>query len=105
VNFNAATGTVNAVIFNSTSDASQKTNVSKIENAIDTVDKLEGVEFDWVKTGAKSSGIIAQQIEPVLPHLVTSDFEGMKSVNYPGLVGYLIEAIKELHQEIKQLRN
>jgi hypothetical protein len=106
INFNAATGTLNAVIFNATSDAKRKTNVTKIETAIDIVKKLDGVEFDWIDNGNKSSGVIAQQIESTLPHLVSINEEtGDKSVNYAGITGYLIEAIKELSAEIQILRN
>ena len=97
---------MNAVIFNATSDITQKTDISSIENAYDTVDKLQGVEFNWALYGGnKSAGVIAQQIEPILPHLVSTDENGLKSVNYLGLTGYLIEAIKELGAKIKTLQN
>ena len=106
INFNAANGTMNAVVFNVTSDITQKTDVTSIENAFDTVDKLQGVEFNWkLYGGNKSAGVIAQQLESILPHLVSTDEKGLKSVNYSGLTGYLIEAIKELGAEIKTLRN
>ena len=101
ISFNAADGTVNAVIFNTTSDKTQKMNVADIVNASDTINKLQGVEFDWVNNGNKSSGVIAQQLELVLPHLVNTDANGLKSVNYAGITGYLIEAIKELRSELE----
>jgi hypothetical protein len=85
INFNAANGTLNAVIFNATSDINRKTNITKIETAIEIITKLDGVEFDWIDNGNKSSGVIAQQIEPILPHLVSTSGNGDKSVNYAGI--------------------
>lgn len=56
------------------------------------------MEFDWKNGTGKSSGVIAQELETVLPHLVATDSspEKMRSVNYAGLSAYFIEAIKEL---------
>lgn len=56
------------------------------------------MEFDWKNGNGKSSGVIAQELETVLPHLVATDSspEKMKSVNYAGLSAYFIESIKEL---------
>jgi hypothetical protein len=92
------------VIFNTTSDITQKSNIVDIVNAVDTVTKLRGAEFDLSLYGTKSSGVIAQELEKILPHLVSTDHNGIKSVNYAGLAGYFIEAIKELGKEIKELR-
>jgi hypothetical protein len=95
--FNPSTGTLSSTAFNSLSDKSKKTNVIPILDAVNTVAKLNGVEFDWIEDGNKSSGVIAQQLETVLPHLVTTNADdGIKSVNYAGIIGYLIEANKEL---------
>ena len=96
---------MNAVIFNTTSDETQKTDISTIKNAFDIVDKLQGVEFNLALYGTKSSGVIAQELETILPHLVSTDAQGIKSVNYAGLAGYFIEAIKELGAELKVLQN
>ena len=79
-------------------------NVENIEGALETVSKLQGVEFDWVRNGNKSSGVIAQQIEKILPHLVNEDPNGLKSVNYAGLTGYFIEALKEQQKQIDELK-
>lgn len=105
INNNATvTGNLTATDINSSSDISLKTNVEKINNAAKTVCSIEGVEFDWKKTGKKSSGVIAQQIEKVLPHLVNEN-DGVKNVNYSGIIAYLIEAIKDQQQEIDDLKN
>jgi hypothetical protein len=49
-------------------------------------------------------GVIAQEIEKIVPEVITDDTEGMKSVNYGALVGVLIEAVKELTQEVETLK-
>jgi hypothetical protein len=101
--FNPSTGTLNATNFNSLSDETLKTNITPIVNATDIVRALNGVEFDWTDTGDKSSGVIAQQLEPILPHLVNTNEEGIKSVNYQGITAYLIEAFKEIDQRLQNL--
>ena len=98
--FNPNTGTLNATIFNSLSDATQKKNIISIENATDTINKINGVEFNWIDNDKKSAGVIAQEVEKILPHLVTTSEEGMKSVNYSGMIAYLIESNKELNARI-----
>jgi hypothetical protein len=85
---------------NSTSDESLKTNIKPLENSLDDICKLEGVSFDWKDTGTPATGFIAQQVEPIFPDLVSEDEEGLKSVNYIGLIGYLVESIKELKKQI-----
>ena len=102
--FNPSSGTLSATLFQSLSDKSKKTNIIGISGAINTVKKLNGVEFDWIDNGFHSSGVIAQEIEQILPHLV-QETDGIKSVNYSGLIGYLIEAIKELSDKIDNLEN
>lgn len=101
--FNPSTGTLNATVFNSLSDATQKTNVQTIENATDTLSKIAGVEFDWVDGGQHSAGVIAQELEQILPFLVATGPDGIKSVNYNGLIAYLIQANKELAARVQAL--
>jgi hypothetical protein len=100
--FNPSTGTLTVVDINSTSDINLKTNINTVENALDTVSQLRGVSFDWKETEKSSYGVIAQEIEEVLPELVGS--EEVKTVNYNGIIGVLIEAIKELKNEIEELK-
>jgi len=94
------TGTLNATEFNSLSDVSVKTNVNEITSGLDVVNAIAGVEFDWKDNGNHSAGVIAQELEKVLPHLVSTSSEGMKSVNYAGLTAYLLSAVKELSKEV-----
>ena len=56
------------------------------------------MRFDWKDSGESSLGVIAQDLEKVLPELV-SETDGVKSVNYNGIIGVLIQAIKELNQK------
>lgn len=103
--YNPSTGQIGATNLNSTSDANLKINRTQITDAVTTVNKLNGVEFNWKDNGLKSSGVIAQELEQVLPHLVSQDKFGVKSVNYLGIIGYLIEAVKELDAKVKSLED
>ena len=93
-------GTVTAADFNSTSDERLKENVETIADAGSKVAALRGVNFDWKESGAKTMGVIAQEVEAVIPEVVATDNEGMKSVNYQAMVGLLIEAVKELQEKV-----
>jgi hypothetical protein len=101
--YNPFNGEMTAINFNSTSDINLKTNIQTVENALETVNTLRGVSFDWKETGFGSYGVIAQELEEVLPELV-KDGE-VKSVNYNGIIGVLIEAVKELKKEVEELKN
>ena len=101
--FNPATGDLSATNFNSTSDASKKTNIRTIENAVDLVCKMRGVKFNWLDTGLAGTGVIAQEMEQVLPEVVSTNSGGEKSVSYGTIIGVLIEAIKEQQVLINQL--
>ena len=102
--FNPSTGTLNATTFNSLSDENQKTNITNIINPLSTIKQINGVEFDWLENGEHSAGVIAQKLEKILPFLVKTAENGEKSVNYSGLIAYLIESVKELSAEIEQLK-
>jgi hypothetical protein len=81
------------------SDERLKTNIRTIDNALDKVSAMRGVYFD--KDGQSSTGVIAQEVEKVLPEVV-HDGE-YKSVAYGNIVGVLIEAIKELQAKVDKL--
>ena len=101
--FNPATGTLSATIFTSLSDKTQKTNIKPIEKSIELVKQLEGVRYDWINNQKPSIGVIAQDIEKVLPEVVETNNDGLKSVSYGNIVGVLIEAIKEQQVRIEEL--
>ena len=100
--YQPSTGTLNATTFNSLSDASVKTNINEISNGLDVINAISGVEFDWKGNGNHSAGVVAQELEKVLPHLVATSDDGMKSVNYAGLTAYLLSAIRELSSKINK---
>ena len=99
-----------------TSDRRLKDNIKTIDNALEKVERLRGVEYDWNKGSRKGQheiGLIAQEVEEVFPFLVkekvktTGDFQNddtaYKSVDYEKLVGVLIESVKELSAKVKTL--
>jgi ribonuclease HI len=87
---------------NSTSDINLKKDIEVITDSVDLVKQLSGVKFTWKENDEKSAGVIAQDVEKVLPELVSGN-EGEKSVNYSGLIGVLIEAVKEQQKQIDTL--
>ena len=99
-----STGTLSATNFNSLSDMALKDNIMTLENPMNILEQLTGVQFTWKDNGLKSSGVIAQDIEKVLPHLVSTG-ENHKTVNYLGIIPYLIETIKELNERISSLES
>jgi hypothetical protein len=84
-----------------TSDRRLKDNIQTIATPLDTVQQLNGVTFDWIKTNKHSMGLIAQEVEQVLPYLIQQDLSGVKSINYTAIIGLLIEAVKDLDSQIK----
>ena len=102
INTVTAAGKMYALSYTSTSDANLKENVEKIEGAVEKVEAIRGVTFDWKDGSGSTAGIIAQEVEAVMPMLVESG--EIKRVEYNGLVGLLIEAVKELSAEIKELK-
>lgn len=102
--FNPNTGTLSATIFNSLSDENKKKNVKPIKNALSKVMKLKGVGFDWVDNGNPSYGLIAQEVEKIIPEIVIEG-NGEKSLNYDALIAFLVNSIHQLNEKIKKLEN
>jgi hypothetical protein len=90
-------GNVTCVDLNSTSDINLKENIQTIDNALTLVQDIRGVKFEWKENHKPSIGVIAQEVEKILPELVTT--AETKTVNYNGLIGLLIESVKELKNE------
>lgn len=105
-------GNVKATSFISTSDQRLKTNVQKVEG-LKIVRQLAGYSYDWKANGAADYGVIAQEVEAVMPHAVVTDKEsGYKAVKYNNLLAPVIESIKELyerwlddHENLERLKN
>ena len=89
---------------NSISDVRTKENIITVEGGLDLVSQLRGVWYNKIDHEDRKVGVIAQEVEEVLPEVVNTDGDGMKSVDYGKMVGVLIEAIKELKQEIEELK-
>ena len=109
-----ATGNVTAYY---SSDARLKENVQPIPNALDSIDKINGVTFDWTADFLKDQGeedgyfvrkhdvgVIAQEIQAVLPEAVAEREDGYLAVKYDRIVPLLIQAIKELKAEVEVLK-
>lgn len=96
-----ATGNVTAF-----SDARIKRDVTTIADALLKVQAIRGVTYSRVdeENGPRHAGVIAQEVEQVLPEVVSTGPTGMKSVAYGNLVALLIEAVKELSQEVQDLK-
>ena len=100
------------------SDRRLKENIKKISNALKKLESINGVSFDWTDEHIESRGgedgyfvnkhevgVIAQEIKEVLPEVVRERDDGYLGVKYEGIIPLLIEAIKELKQEVEELRN
>ena len=101
--FNPSSGTLTAVIVTASSDARLKENVLTIEDALNKTLALRGVIFNRIGSVAKEIGVIAQEVEAVVPELVITGEDGMKSVAYGNTIGLLIESIKSLNDKIEEL--
>jgi hypothetical protein len=95
----------------STSDARRKENLTRIHNPLSKVMSINGYTFDWIDKPNKKrdTGLIAQEVEKVLPEAVGTvwgdDGKEWKSIQYGNMVGLLVEAIKELKEEIEELKS
>jgi hypothetical protein len=113
-------GTIHYTTATASSDARFKTNITPIENALEKVNNIRGVRFEWndfvnsrrngYELNKPTFGVLAQEIETVFPELVTTwslstDCQDARSVNYEKIVPILIEAIKELKTKNDNLEN
>jgi hypothetical protein len=90
------------------SDIRLKENIEVIPNALEKVKQIRGVTFtrnDQEDKEVRHTGVIAQEVERVLPEVVSEDNLGVKNVAYGNMVGLLIEAIKELKEEVDDLKS
>jgi hypothetical protein len=111
----ATTGRIDAandVVAYSSSDIRLKENITRIDNALNKVKSIGGYIFDWKSEHFEDHGfegtdvgVIAQEVEAILPEIVTTKFTGWKGVKYEKIVALLIEAIKELDEKVQRLEN
>jgi hypothetical protein len=99
------------VVAYASSDERLKDNIELISNPIEKVQSLKGVTWDWndnadeLQQSLPNVGVIAQDVEKVLPQLVTDRDNGFKGVDYAKLTGLLIEAIKDQQKQIDELKS
>lgn len=98
-------GTIQATKVQETSDISLKQNIHPLTDALAQLLQLRGVGYDRRDTGKHEIGLIAQEVEQVIPELVERDAQGLGSVAYTRLTAVLVEAVKAMQGEIADLRN
>jgi hypothetical protein len=105
-----ATGDITAFF---TSDETLKTNIENIKNPMDKVMELNGVYYDWTQEAkdkhshlgdGREVGVIAQQVEKVLPEMVGTRDDGTKAVRYERMCALLIECVKDLQNQVNELK-
>jgi hypothetical protein len=102
--FNASTGTLTSTIVTASSDERLKENVRPITGALDLVQQLAGVIFNRIGQTDDEIGYLAQKVEKILPQVVHTAADGMKSIAYGNIVALLSEAIKEQQAQIEELK-
>ena len=101
--YNPSSGELTATIVTASSDGIQKKNIKTINNAMEKVKNLRGVSYNRKSNDSEEIGVIAQEVEKILPSIVRGK-EGAKSVAYGNIVAVLIEAIKEQQVQIDDLK-
>ena len=104
--FNPSTGNLVATIHHSSSDERLKTDIQSIPDALIKISQINGVTYlrtDTPET-VRHTGVIAQEVEAVLPEVVAIGLDGYKVVAYGNMIGLLVEAIKELKAEVDALK-
>jgi hypothetical protein len=108
--FSAANGNLwgswklNGVPIETTSDGRLKTNITPLQNSLDKILQLQGVEYDRTDQEKHEIGMVAQEVEKVIPDLVKENSEGIKILEYQNLTSVLVEAIKEQQEQINSLK-
>lgn len=92
------------------SDRRLKSNIQPIKNSIEKLNKINGYTFEWEGNPSrienpKDIGVIAQEIEEIIPEIISTDTKGYKSVDYPKLTAFLISVLKEQQKEINEIKS
>ena len=104
----------NIVAYSSTiSDERVKSDIVSLDNSLDTIKRLRGVEYTWLegsRTGQREPGLIAQEVEKVIPEAVieqdtvfSSNHTRLKTIDYDKVIPHLVEALKELSDKVDQI--
>jgi hypothetical protein len=98
-------GDVSATQFTATSDITLKENLLDIDGALQKIAQINGYTYNFIKTPElRNAGLVAQEVEKVVPEAVTENSEGIKSIDYNGVIALLVSAIKEQQAEIDLLK-
>jgi hypothetical protein len=87
-------------VVNTLSDSREKSNITPIENALEKINQISGYNYNWNDSDEKQIGLIAQEVEKVLPEAVSTNEQGTKFLNYDGIIPVLTEAIKTQQKQI-----
>ncbi len=103
-NLSGDAGKIKASAFVTYSDESLKEEVTAMDNALDAVMSLNGVEFTWKGSGERDFGFLAQEVKSVLPQAVSVGNDGIHGVDYSRLTSVLVEAVKAQQVQIEELK-
>lgn len=100
-------GTITATNLALTSDKRKKTSIVHIEDGLDVINKLDPVSYYWASNSAEGKtdntqqfGLIAQDVEKIIPEIVNTDKDGFKSINYVQIIAHIVDAIQDLFEKI-----
>ena len=99
----SSSNTVVALHFDTVSDSTMKENVCILYNSYDKIDQLNPVSFIWKGTDQKSFGLIAQDVEKIIPEIVHTNGDSLKTVSYIQLIPFIISVIKDQQKQINDL--
>jgi len=98
-------GDVSATQYTATSDITLKENLLDIDGALQKITQINGYTYNFIKTPElRNAGLVAQEVEKVVPEAVTENSDGIKSIDYNGVIALLVSAIKEQQAEIDLLK-
>jgi hypothetical protein len=98
------TGYLNTTAWAYSSDRRLKENISQIQAGLPVIQQLKPVKFDYIKGEKKQAGFIAQEVEKVLPDIITKDKDGMLAMKTESIIPYLVKAVQEQQKEIEELK-
>ncbi len=98
------TGHLNAAAWDYASDARLKENINYIQSGLNVITQLQPVKFDYIQGEKRQAGFIAQEVETVLPDIITKGQDGMLGMKTESIIPYLVKAIQEQQKEIEALK-
>ena len=96
--------TVTATHFDSVSDIILKENITSISNSMYYINNMHPVSYNWISTGEKSYGFIAQDVENILPDIVHIKEDGTKTISYYQIIPFLLSALKDQQKELSEIK-